>query len=34
MISFDAGFKKMKFNQTEALKELKQEYEILRNLPV
>ena len=34
MISFDAGFKKMKFNQVEALKELKQEYEILRKLPI
>jgi division protein CdvB (Snf7/Vps24/ESCRT-III family) len=28
------GFKKMKFNQMETLKELKQEYEILRNLPL
>lgn len=28
------GFKKMKFNQMETLKELRQEYEILRNLPL
>lgn len=27
-------FKKMKFNQMETLKELRQEYEILRNLPL
>lgn len=28
------GFKKMKYNQMETLKELRQEYEILRNLPL
>lgn len=33
-VSNDNAFRKVKYNQIETLKELRQEYEILRNLPI